>query len=669
MTQIQTPERNLQPPGDKMCQKRQVINHKLDNRLFINIIDYHSQQLEEWIKMNKITLNFIKKFCQSQGLDFPENHETSGRAKFAELFEYFIGYCVTYKSFKSDTLSLDSFATGGGQDFSMDSLAIILNGKIIDDIEEAKEILDPENDIIEEITLKYIISQSKLSGKFMKDEINNTLNGVQSFFEGDANVFEIANPTIKKKIEIHEYISNNLDKIERNPRIEIYYASPGEWTENKERNSAIATGIKNIKRDFILSSIVDFIPLDEEGIQNAYSDTNKRTYAKFNFANKITLPDASGILESYFGNLPLSEYLKIITNSVNSTLELDNLELDERVFEENIRGYQGDNRVNSAMLKTLEDPEKNDRFFALNNGVTIVARDLKPMGNTFAIQDFYVVNGCQTSNVLFRFAKQKIESDDFDKSAFLELIEEKIFIPVRLISTRDDSVIDSIVEATNSQTQVGDIDLVARSDFHKSLEQYMSSEDDDLRKLFYERRTGQFGSNSSIAKVRIVDKTKLLRYFGAMFLDEPTNAARFTGKLRDTMGQKAFNPDHKPSIYHVAAFAGYRLEYFFRKNRNDDQNKLFKRYKPLKWHILMVTKYLIKPNFFNNFNNRNADTYSEDLIKQLENDEGCLKLFEKALETIIDLANKEDNEFDINDKDLNKSQRFTDLLRTEQRGF
>lgn len=83
----------------------------------------------------------------------------------------------------------------------------------------------------------------------------------------------------------------------------------------------------------------------------------------------------------------------------------------------------------------------------------------------------------------------------------------------------------------------------------------------------------------------------------------------------------------------------------------------------------MVTKYLIKPNFFNNFNNRNADTYSEDLIKQLENDEGCLKLFEKALETIIDLANKEDNEFDINDKDLNKSQRFTDLLRTEQRGF
>lgn len=615
--------------------------------------------------MNKITVNFIKKFCQSQGLEFPENYQNKDkeRAKFAEIFEYFIGYCVTYKSFKSDTLSLDSFATGGGQDLSMDSLAIILNGKIIEDLDEAVEILESQHEIIEDISLKYIISQSKLSGKFKKDEINNTLNGVQLFFGKSRDELGYANDTIKKKLEIHEYIIENLDKIERNPRIEIYYASPGEWTEDKERNSAIDTGVKNIKRDFLLSSVVEFIPLDEEKIQNAYSDTTKRTYAKFNFSNKITLPDASGILESYFGNLPLSEYLKIIANDINGSLELD-----ERVFEENIRGYQGNNRVNSAMLKTLEDSEKNDRFFALNNGVTIVTRDLKPMGNTFAIQDFYIVNGCQTSNVLFRFAKQHLDSENSNESEFLELTE-KIYIPVRLISTRDDSVIDSIVEATNSQTLVGDIDLVARSAFHKSLEQYMSSEDKDSRKLFYERRTGQFGSIASIEKVRIVDKTKLLRYFGAMFLDEPTNAARFTGKLRDTMGQKAFAPNHKPSIYHAAAFAGYRLEYFFRKNRNDDQNKLYKKFKPLKWHILMVTKYLVKPAYFNNFSDRSTDAYSEDLLQQLEDDEKCLNLFEQALDIIKSLAEKEENEFDINDKDLNKSQRFTEFLRKELRGF
>jgi hypothetical protein len=37
----------------------------------------------------------------------------------------------------------------------------------------------------------------------------------------------------------------------------------------------------------------------------------------------------------------------------------------------------------------------------MNNGVTIIARHLQPTGNRFHIEDFQIVNGCQTSLCCF----------------------------------------------------------------------------------------------------------------------------------------------------------------------------------------------------------------------------------------------------------------------------
>jgi hypothetical protein len=37
----------------------------------------------------------------------------------------------------------------------------------------------------------------------------------------------------------------------------------------------------------------------------------------------------------------------------------------------------------------------------MNNGVTIIARDLRRTAQKFFIEDYQIVNGCQTSHVLF----------------------------------------------------------------------------------------------------------------------------------------------------------------------------------------------------------------------------------------------------------------------------
>ena len=63
----------------------------------------------------------------------------------------------------------------------------------------------------------------------------------------------------------------------------------------------------------------------------------------------------------------------------------------------------------------------------MNNGVTIIAKTVKQSGSNFRIEDFQIVNGCQTSHVVF--------DQRFD-------LDESVAIPLRLIETKDDDVIE-----------------------------------------------------------------------------------------------------------------------------------------------------------------------------------------------------------------------------------
>src|SRR5262249_11325761 len=149
------------------------------------------------------------------------------------------------------------------------------------------------------------------------------------------------------------------------------------------------------------------------------------------------------------------------------------------------------------------------RFVLMNNGVTIIARTLRPTGNRFFIEDFQVVNGCQTSHVL---------ADAREKA------DESVMIPLRLIGTQDEDVIRSIIHATNRQTEVKREQFLAITDFAKKLELFFQSFPNG-HKLFYERRSHQYDS-LAIEKTRIITSSNLIRAFAAMFLAEPHATTR-----------------------------------------------------------------------------------------------------------------------------------------------
>ena len=99
--------------------------------------------------------------------------------------------------------------------------------------------------------------------------------------------------------------------------------------------------------------------------------------------------------------------------------------------------------------------------------------------NDFSLEDYQIVNGCQTSHVIY------------NNREFLNL---DVSLPIKIIVPENDEVVNDIIVANNSQTEVKKEELMALSDFQKNLELFYNSIDDPKKRLYYERRSKQYDS-------------------------------------------------------------------------------------------------------------------------------------------------------------------------------
>ena len=88
----------------------------------------------------------------------------------------------------------------------------------------------------------------------------------------------------------------------------------------------------------------------------------------------------------------------------------------------------------------------------------MIARTLRALRrDRFQIEDFQIVNGCQTTHVLFDCRDQA---------------DNSLLIPLRIVATQDEDVVKSIIRGTNRQTKVEDDQFFALTDFAEQLEDY-----------------------------------------------------------------------------------------------------------------------------------------------------------------------------------------------------
>ncbi len=550
--------------------------------------------------MDRITKSLIAEMLVNQELN------SQGDSK---DFEKLVNYCVISNEY-SKTFELSAVTVGDGGDTGIDGIAIIVNGQLIENKEEIDDLLDRNNSL--EVTYTFI--QAKTSSNFNSGDLNTFIFGVKDFFTESPSL--VRNEDIERFAEISDYLYAKAPHFKDNPTIKLFYCTTGKWIGDQNLQAVINQGVIDLEQASLFEKVL-FHPLGAKEIAASYRKTKEAISTTISFSNRVTLPSINGISEAYIGLLPFEEFKKILSD------EDDNL---VNVFEDNVRDFQGNNNdVNSGIEKTLNNPD-SDLFSVLNNGVTIVASAISPTGDRFTIKDYQIVNGCQTSNVLFNNRN----------SEFINNVN----VPIKIIATDDDEIKNRITLATNNQTPIKKEQLASLTGFQRSLEQYYNSYSGDS-KLYYERRSKQYNSDSSVLKTRIITVPYQIKSFSAMFLNTPHTVTSFFGTIVNKLNEgkaQIFTPDHVYSPYYTSAFGYFKLETFFRRREIDSS------YKKVRFHILMLFRMLNQANELPEFNSKKMDKYCQVLLDLLNDENTALKAFKECI-GVIDRA-----DFDKSDK-------------------
>jgi hypothetical protein len=381
---------------------------------------------------------------------------------------------------------------------------------------------------------------------------------------------------------------------------------------------------------------VVFHPIGVNELCKLYRSAKNPNKAEFVFSEKVTLPETPGVREAYYGILPFNEFRKILIDD-NGNIR--------SVFDDNVRDFQGiDNPVNKKIDETLQSKNPN-QFVVLNNGVTVVANSLTTSAHKFVIDDFQIVNGCQTSNILYHNRNG-------------EGIEN-IYIPFRLIWTASDDVKAQITLATNDQTAIKTEQLAVLSDFQKNLELYYSSRSGEGQ-LYYERRAKQYNCDQTVMKGKIITVANQIKSFSAMFHQNPHLVSSFFGSIAKKTtkeNSEIFNKNHSFAPYYLSGLAFYRLETLFRSGAIDSK------YRKVKFHILMLFRLLAEKEKCPSLDNkRKIEPYCESIIESLLSIEVSTDLFQKATRIV------DSSKLDISDKlHIKQSSMVEDLINTYKR--
>lgn len=214
---------------------------------------------------------------------------------------------------------------------------------------------------------------------------------------------------------------------------------------------------------------------------------------------------------------------------------------------------------------------------------------------------------------------------------------------------------ESIVFATNQQTELKPEQLYARTEFAKKLEHFFGTFPEPIR-LYYERRDGQY-DRASVEKGRIVSPQTAIKTFAAMFLGEPHTATKNYKSLRTEVGETVFVEGHRLEPYYVAAFTAYKLELQFRAQ------KIGAEYKSARYHLLLAARLLLDPNPLPPINSKDMQDRCNAMIKMLSDQDAVDNLFQEA-KSVIDAVSNGDLSRD-NIRTIATTQSIIKMLRKD----
>ena len=222
------------------------------------------------------------------------------------------------------------------------------------------------------------------------------------------------------------------------------------------------------------------------------------------------------------GTVSLLDLFDFMRSYKNLTGDLNQL------YGKNVRQFLGGHRkINKGIARTLnENPEK---FGLYNNGITIVVSDysLPSVDGIVAIDDPYIVNGCQTSKTIWEVLEPKMNPGGTGNDSAATEWKERVGRGgvVTKIVRSDEAEITNITRFTNSQNSVREQDFIALNSGFQGWATVMAN---DYR-IFLEIQRGGVAARKAWEKAHpgnpqfddYVNAFDLIKVYGAGWMSEP----------------------------------------------------------------------------------------------------------------------------------------------------
>lgn len=196
--------------------------------------------------------------------------------------------------------------------------------------------------------------------------------------------------------------------------------------------------------------------------------------------------------------VPGEDYDYALTAMPGEALRMLYEKFGARLLEANVRSFlsvKGTKSVNAGIQSTLRNAP--DRFMAYNNGIVVVADEMRfgAAGDGSSgiawLKGLQIVNGGQTTASIY-----------FAKKRFPETALGKVRVPTKIIVMRaqeqaqEEALVSDISRFANSQNAVRQSDLSANKPFHVELEKLSLSVycPDGVGRWFYERAAGSYST-------------------------------------------------------------------------------------------------------------------------------------------------------------------------------
>lgn len=291
-----------------------------------------------------------------------------------------------------------------------------------------------------------------------------------------------------------------------NLRLEYYFVTRNDTPPNDNCQRAAKSLSKMVLSHFPKAAVA---PFNFAGAQEIYDQTRVRKPTKKYLSFEKSLDTDEG----WVGLVPLKNFYEFLKDDLKPD------ELNETIFDDNVRGYYLNTAVNKAITSTLTNPGNEPEFWLLNNGITILTPNALSQSGRLEITDPQIVNGLQTSRRIF----------DYFKDGPLPPNDRRRIL-VRVIPNRDPETRDEIIRATNNQNKMAAEALIATSRLHKQLDAFFAENG-----LFYDRRKGHYkDKNAEISKV--ISILSVVQAIVAIVLRKPNDAR---GRPRDYVTKEA----------------------------------------------------------------------------------------------------------------------------------